>query len=210
MRKLQTGGEMTEPASIYEALFEIQNKIQPVSKNAANPFFKSKYADIGSVWDAIRPLLQEQKLLVSQACVYHDGQDFLKTTLYHLPSRMQIDSEIHLILSKNDLQGMGSAITYARRYALVSMLNLLSDDDDGNKASTTIDETAKANGQADNAPSKQKAGKLRGAELTNLHDGNLIPDEIVEGVFKKYGVKNFEDLPKDVADKMIDKYKEKE
>lgn len=117
------------------ALSKAQGKITPAIKDSTNPFFKSKYADLSSVWDACKTALTENGLAVMQTTDYKDGQMVLLTTLAH-SSGQWIRSCIPINPTKNDAQGIGSAITYMRRYSLASIVGVTTDeDDDGNAAS---------------------------------------------------------------------------
>lgn len=119
--------------NIYKALSEFQAKCPLIKKDASNPFFKSKYAPLDSILPIVLPLLKEVGLVISQI---PDGNS-LKTIIAHIDSGEVLEGTAELILDKQNPQGHGSAITYMRRYALVAMLGLNTDeDDDGNKAST--------------------------------------------------------------------------
>jgi hypothetical protein len=101
-----------------------------------NPFFKSKYASYNNVQETINPTLDLLGIVVVQAPNILDGLDVLNTKVYMAdnPSDM-IESNIRLLIPKGDMQQLGGAITYARRYALVSLFGLATEDDDGNQAS---------------------------------------------------------------------------
>ena len=118
--------------NIYKALSEFQAKCPLIKKDADNPFFHSKYAPLDSILPIITPLLKEVGLVITQ--IPNDGK--LKTIIAHIESGEILEGSADLINDKNTAQGLGSAITYMRRYALVSMLGLnTEEDDDGNKAS---------------------------------------------------------------------------
>lgn len=128
---------MGEIMSIQHKLLEFQSKVDAVKKDARNPFFKSNYVDINGVLKAIAPTLKECGISYSQCPgILDDGSNVLITTLYDADKPdSSINSTTRLITTKNDMQQYGSAITYARRYALISMLGLEAEDDDGNMAS---------------------------------------------------------------------------
>lgn len=112
-------------------ILEVKKKIGTLSKNSANPFFKSKYLDLNSLLVHIEPLLIEQGLLLTQPII--DGL---------VISRI-IDTETGATLLESSLslptiqdpQKLGSCITYYRRYTLKSLISIAEDDDDGNDAS---------------------------------------------------------------------------
>ncbi len=116
--------------SIYENISEFHNSVGTIAKDSTNPHFKNKYADINTVLDAIREPLKTAKLSFVQI----PKADGIQTILSTLDGKEQIESFIPYILAKNDMQQLGSAITYGRRYALVTMLGLEQEDDDGNRA----------------------------------------------------------------------------
>ena len=119
---------------IAAALAKAQAKIKPAIFDATNPHFKSKYATLASVQDACRIPLSENGLSVIQT--FENGEDgiYLETTLLH-SSGEWISSKVKLILDKSNMQGFGSASTYARRFGLAALVGVVADsDDDGNEA----------------------------------------------------------------------------
>lgn len=120
---------------IAVALTKVQSSLQPAAKDATNPFFKSKYASLSSVWEACRLPLTENGLAVSQIMETVDGKPHLCTLLIH-SSGQWLKSQMPITPVKNDPQSFGSALTYARRYGLSSIVGIVADDDDdGNQAS---------------------------------------------------------------------------
>ena len=119
---------------LFEALAKAQGKIESALKDKRNPFFKSSYADLSSVWDACRLQLSENGLAIIQTVEGSKENMVLVTWLGH-NSGEWIKSRLPLIVLKHDPQSLGSAITYARRYALSAMVGICADeDDDGEKA----------------------------------------------------------------------------
>jgi hypothetical protein len=118
--------------NIAGALVKFQASVSKVAKEANNPFFKSKYASLANILDTIQKPLSECRLAISQ---FPDG-NALTTIILHADSGEWMESSYVMPVAKqNDPQAMGSAMTYARRYALGSILNLnIDDDDDGEKA----------------------------------------------------------------------------
>jgi hypothetical protein len=121
------------------ALSKAQAVIKPAAKDKENPFFKSKYADLASVWESIREPLSANELAVIQTTEVLPSGVVLVTTLAH-SSGESIVSRYPINPTKADPQGVGSAVTYARRYALAAIVGAASDDDDGEGA---IDRTLK-------------------------------------------------------------------
>lgn len=128
---------MNKSQSIKElatALAAFQGAMKPVKRDAENPFFKSKYADLSGIWDAIRAPLAANGLSVAQgSTVTADGQAVIVTTLLH-KSGEWIEGELPVYTKDRSPQGLGSGITYARRYALAAILGISTEDDDGEVA----------------------------------------------------------------------------
>lgn len=128
---------MNKSESIKElasALHAAQGEMNGAKKSAKNPFFKSSYADLNSVVDAIRQPFHDNGLSYSQSPVFKDGFVGVETILMHTSGEW-MQGELLLPMTKQDPQAAGSAITYARRYALQSIAGIPSEDDDGNAAS---------------------------------------------------------------------------
>ena len=124
-------------ANLAKALSIVQGKLTHAKKDSANPFFKSKYADLESVWDACRSLLADNNLAVAQFPGTYSELDksmSLTTILTH-KSGEYISHEMSVPVTKADAQGAGSALTYMRRYALAAVVGVVQADDDGNAAS---------------------------------------------------------------------------
>jgi hypothetical protein len=123
-------------ANLTLALSIVQGKMTYAVKDSANPFFKSKYADLESVWDACRSLLSENGLAVMQfPGEYYDGAMRLTTIISHKSGEF-MSQEMSVPVTKPDAQGAGSALTYMRRYALAAVVGVVQADDDGNAASS--------------------------------------------------------------------------
>ena len=129
---------MNSSATVKElatALAIVQGQLTFAKKDSKNPFFKSNYADLESVWDACRSLLSDNGLAIMQfPGDYVDGNMTLTTVMTH-SSGEWVAQNMSLPVSKPDAQGAGSAITYMRRYALAAIVGVVQADDDGNSAS---------------------------------------------------------------------------
>ena len=119
---------------LYAALAKAQSQIDGAKKDSTNPHFRSKYADLASVWDACREALTSNGLAVVQFGAVSEAGAVLVTRLTH-SSGEAIEGSIPLLNGKGDMQGLGSALTYARRYGLAAMVGVCPEDDDGNAAS---------------------------------------------------------------------------
>ena len=125
---------MTQLNELAAALVAAQAEFSAVPKTADNPFFKSKYADLATVVSHTQPILAKHGLAVSQFPTQINGEPALITYLLHASGQVLADT-MKLCAAKSDPQGQGAAITYARRFAYMSVLGLVADvDDDGNHA----------------------------------------------------------------------------
>lgn len=129
---------MQKSESIKElatALAKAQGEFQAVKKDCENPFFKSSYADLASVVATVKPVMAKYGLSVCQLPSLGAKGPIVTTVLLH-SSGEWLSSELEVPAVKPDAQGIGSALTYGRRYALSAILGVASeDDDDGNRAS---------------------------------------------------------------------------
>ena len=132
-------------AALAGALAKAQLQIEPASKNATNPHFRSHYADLASIWDACRGPLNTNGLSIVQfPCDGEVGRTGLCTMLLH-SSGEWISEVVTTRSQKDDPQGLGSALTYLRRYALAAVVGVTAtEDDDGNAASTPANARAAA------------------------------------------------------------------
>lgn len=118
-------------AKIAPALVGAQEEIRFAVKDSTNPHFKSRYADLGSVIDAIKKCLNDNGIAFMQTPTESQiGTLALSTRLIHVSGEW-IEDTATCPLQKNDPQGYGSALTYLRRYSLASITGLYQDDDDG-------------------------------------------------------------------------------
>lgn len=126
---------MNKSESIKEiatALCKFQGAVEKIKKTTTNPFFKSKYANLADILDVIRQPLVDNGLSFVQ---FPKGHHELETMLMHISGEWMAETYT-MTPTKNDPQGLGSVITYQRRYALGAILGLnIDEDDDGNKAS---------------------------------------------------------------------------
>lgn len=118
------------------ALVKFNTEVETIAKDAKNPHFKNNYATLDNIVEVIRPLLAKQGVIVMQI-PGGDGENvIMKTMLLHESGEYMESEALIMRPAKNDPQGVGSCITYARRYSLCSMLSLSTgEDDDGNHAS---------------------------------------------------------------------------
>jgi len=161
------------------ALFHV--KVGKIKKDASNPFFKSSYASLSHILEEIGTPLQESGLVISQ---FPDGEG-LVTMLIHAESGEYISSNYVMPVSKqNDPQALGSAISYARRYAVTSILSLNVSDDDAEgamKRGSATPKQPKADQPEDNRPWLNK-GELLDKAMEYLRGGGKI--ETIKAKYK--------------------------
>lgn len=136
---------------IATALAKAQANMGKAIKSNKNDHFRSKYADLGNVMDACLPALNEAGIAVIQPIGSDEQGHYVETVFIHGDSGENIQCRVPLILGKNDMQGFGSAVTYARRYGLMAMAGIAPEDDDGNAAAAS-------------APKPMRQPKLQPAE----------------------------------------------
>jgi len=115
---------------LAKALHAFQKDAPPIHFDAENDHYHHKFVSLSKVIAEIRPALNKQGLVYTQFLTNIDGLPALETMLIHAESGEDIAAVAPLILAKNDPQGWASAVTYARRYALLSMLGLVGEEDD--------------------------------------------------------------------------------
>jgi len=120
---------------MFPALLALQAQLDPIKKASENDHLKSTYADLVAVWNAIRSPLQALGLLVLQEPHPHPRGAMVTTTLVHVESGEWRRSTLFIPARKADAQAFGSALTYCRRYSLMTVLGLNTTDDDGHAAS---------------------------------------------------------------------------
>jgi len=132
------------------ALAKAQTVIATAKRDSQNPFFKSSYADLASVWEACREALTSNDLSVAQFPGFKDGIATVDTILLH-SSGQWLQATAGAPIAKQDAQGVGSALTYLRRYALAAVASVSPADDDGNAAAGRGGKSTVAKSKGDTA-----------------------------------------------------------
>lgn len=149
--------------ALATALSAAQSEIENAAKNAKNPHFKSTYADLAELINTTRPVLTKHGLSLVQCPGFLDGVVLLETMLLH-ESGEWIKSIAGAPAAKLDPQGIGSATTYLRRYALAAFCNIAQEDDDGNGAS-----------QGGRSEQQRQPAKPNGAAAAGLPWDRVMP-----------------------------------
>jgi hypothetical protein len=126
--------------ALLKALAGFQSECPAVKKSADNPFFKSKYATLDAIQHHIQPHLTKYGLVVVQKNITTENGLYVMTEVYESASSESISSVFPIIVQKNTPQEYGSAVSYAKRYSLSGLLNLMiaDEDDDGNASSQEV------------------------------------------------------------------------
>ena len=150
-------------AALAAALVKAQSAMGGAKKDSTNPHFRTAYADLASVWDACRAPLANAGLSVVQLVSSDEKSAIIETILAH-SSGEWVSSTLAVPLTKADAQGLGSAITYGRRYALAAIVGVCPADDDGEAAvarPTQRTQPATRAQEPDDVPMKHAGDKFR-------------------------------------------------
>ena len=176
----------TQPITFAEAFLSLQAAIKPAIKDANNPAFRSKYADLGAVWEAVKQPLQDSGFSVIQSPDFDDKDMWLKTTILHI-SGEKIEGRYPVRPSKQDPQGYGSALTYARRYSISAMLGVIADDDDDGNAASGV-----SGGKPIATPSN---GKVKPEQVATMRDLITRFNVDIEAFCSHFKIEALPDMP---------------
>lgn len=124
-----------ELKNIASAFVKAKRDFSPALKTSTNPHFKSKYADLGACVEAVDDSFLKNGIVMYQETFEDSAGVTVETVLLHESGEMLRCGKLHVPASKNDPQGYGSALSYARRYSLMAACGIAPEDDDGNAAS---------------------------------------------------------------------------
>ena len=197
---------------IVSAMSKAQGSMKPAVMNKVNPHFKNRYADFNSCMEACRIPLSENGLAVIQTPQTIEGKLTLVTMIAH-SSGQWMTGEFPLIATKQDSQGIGSAMTYAKRYSLSGMLGIVADedqDDDGEASMGRGQQACKPQAQnqiPSNSP-KNNIITINGGQVATLRalEAKLTPDlkeKINSWIEKQYEIKDYVKIPQDIYSKIL-------
>jgi hypothetical protein len=176
---------MDDNKELYAAMAKAFAAIEGAAKDKANPAFKgTKYADLSSVVDAIKPALVANSLWFAQINHEQSGGVCVETIVCHSGGGQMSFGKLFVPASKQDAQGYGSALTYARRYSLLAAFGVCPEDDDGNAA------TAAKPATIDGSQISELQGMIEGFGL------NLTK------ILQHYKIKAFTEIPADEFDRV--------
>jgi len=144
--KMETTPQQEYAQALVAAIGELSN----VPKTASNPYFKSKYAPLDAIVESTRPVLAKHGLAIQQQPLFMEGTAGVETTILH-KSGHSTTSTLLLPLKDQSPQGVGSAITYARRYALAAVLGLATEEDDDGNVGTGLSKAEKIQSNIDSS-----------------------------------------------------------
>lgn len=171
-------------AKISQAILLAQRSMGDAVKGSKNPFFKSSYADLNSIREAVMPALNANGITVMQPTVYEEGVAFVETLLLHESGEFIASVTPIVVAKQNDPQALGSAISYARRYGLQSLLSVGAVDDDGEGA---MDRT-KAKPRLVEAASDNLAEAVLARAQATVARKKMTRAEVLNGLKVEYGI----------------------
>ena len=180
-----------EYKELFGALAKAQAEMETADLNSDNPFFKSKYADLSEIVKASRPALVKNGLSVIQQIKCDDlGNNFLHTLLCH-SSGEYIESRMKIIPVKNDVQSMGSCISYLRRYMYAALVGVVTsdEDDDGEKAMVQPRQIYRP------VEPKSEIQRISRDQLEELEHELMDEPELEEEIVEKLKIKELSDMP---------------
>lgn len=167
---------MSDNVPLWKAMLAAQLEMEHAAKDSKNPHLKNKYASLGSVLDTVKPILNKHGLVLTQYVMGVNQQMFpgstaLVTKITHAETGVSTEDNQIIPLPKSDPQGMGSAITYARRYGVKTMLGINEEDDDANSASgvgaAVVDKSSHKPEKPTDVVKPQPADPAKVAEMAN-------------------------------------------
>lgn len=191
---------------IGEALAKAQSEMPAVEKDGRNPHFGNSFASLDNIIAKTRPVLNANGLAIVQFPTVADtGQPTLRTIIVHAGSGERLEADMPLFVSKQDMQGLGSAITYARRYAWAAALGIASDeDDDGHHASSQPRDNANAAPGTTAAASSSTISEAQQKRLFAIaREKNVSADDVKQLVKEIAGVDSTKQVPKSKYDELV-------
>ena len=197
----QNSYESTDVNELFTALAKAQMEMEVAKTDSSNPFFKSKYADLASVVKASRPYLSKNGISVIQRVIPNgEGELYLYTRICH-SSGQWMESRMPVRPPKQDIQTLGSYITYLRRYNYAAVVGVVAseEDDDGEKAM----ESPRKQGIA--AAGSSRISKAQLQVISNELEGY---EDVLESLLKGFTISKLSDLPEKHYSKCLDRIRE--
>ncbi len=176
---MRTGTSAELSAAMAKAFAEIEG----ATKSANNPHFKSKYADIAAVVEAIKPALIKHGLFFTQRNQPSTDGVTVETVLHHASGEQMNLGSLFVPANKQDAQAFGSALTYARRYSLMTAFGVPAEDDDGNAASRSTP-----------PPSQVSTAPITDEQRDLIQTLAPVAGKTVQGICEAYRIKSLKEL----------------
>ena len=206
----QTPSRSDDLKDLFAALAKAQADMRTAGLSSENPYFKSKYADLAEVVRASRPSLTKNGLAIIQQIMPNpDGQNILHTILGHA-SGQYIESRMRILPAKNDIQSLGSYITYLRRYSYAAIVGLVAsnEDDDGEVAMVESRDIMAKGPSTKYNPKEQSFETVSKDQLSELeYELSEYPD-LAEEIMEKMRIQSLADLPKSKFRVSLDRIRE--
>jgi len=183
-----------ELKDLFTALAKAQAEMQTAELSATNPFFKTRYADLAAIVKASRPALTKHGLsLIQQILSNDDGQTMLHTMLCH-NSGQWVESRVRVVPPKNDVQSLGSYITYLRRYSIAALCGIVCCDDDD---AESVMGHREMNGRTNSAPKYFAPEAISGVQLQQLETELAQHGDIITLIKDGLKIPTLADMPKE-------------
>jgi ERF superfamily len=181
---------------IYSAFVAAQKEFGPALKTSSNPHFKSRYADLSACVEAVIDALNNNGIALVQKNLPCDSGVCVETVFLHTSGETFSSGPLHVPAAKQDPQGYGSALTYARRYSLMAACGIAPEDDDGNAGSKPV------------TPTKKEADKNDPAEIIRAVKAGKAADvaTYLATLSQVQIDKVWGKLPADIQDEITDKW----
>lgn len=172
---MKTSEQINELAA---ALSKAQGEFKPAPFDRTNPHFRSKYATLTSIIATIQAPLTKHGLSFVQTLEQQNEKMVIVTKVLHSSGQWLKDSGIPLLLDKNNMQGLGSAISYAKRYGISAMLGIVSDEDDDGNAASAPDIVAVTKAPTSTPAPQAQTQAVKGMVCEECKTGTVIVSKV--------------------------------